>query len=171
MLTNINPLLTPELLYVLALMGHGDEITVVDANFPADSVARRTGHGSVVTLAGASATEAVQAILSVLPLDDFVDEPVRTMAAPPPAAIGPGPSAPGGLAPVQEEVQRLVDASAGRHWPLGRVERFAFYEAAAGSYAVVLTSERRLYGNFLLKKGVVPPQAQEGATPGAAGQR
>ena len=68
MLKNIDPLLTPELLYVLAAMGHGDELAVIDANFPADSVARRTCHGRVVSLAGASMPEAVSAILSVLPL-------------------------------------------------------------------------------------------------------
>jgi len=80
MLKNIDPLLTPELLYVLAAMGHGDELAVIDANFPADSVARRTCHGRVVSLAGASMPEAVSAILSVLPLDEFVDKPVRRMA-------------------------------------------------------------------------------------------
>ena len=149
MLTNINPLLTPELLYVLALMGHGDEVTVVDANFPADSVARGTCHGNAVVLAGASASETVKAILSVLPLDEYVDEPVRTMAA---------PASPGGLPPVQVEVQQIVDVAAGRHRPIGGLERFAFYEAAAKSYVVVLTSERRLYGNFMIKKGVVPPE-------------
>jgi L-fucose mutarotase len=149
-LTNIDPLLTPELLHVLALMGHGDEIAVVDANFPADSVSRSTCHGRPVVLAGASATQAVRAILSVMPLDQYVDQPARTMEAP--------ASAPG-VPPVQSEAQEVVDRAAGRRSPLGGVERFAFYEAARGSYAVVHTSERRLYGNFLLKKGVVPPDA------------
>ena len=79
MLKNIDPLLTAELLSVLAAMGHGDELAVTDANFPADSVARGTCHGRVVSLAGVSLPEAVGAILSVLPLDDFVDAPVRRM--------------------------------------------------------------------------------------------
>ena len=148
MLKDIDPLLTPELLFVLAAMGHGDEIAVVDANFPADSVADGTCHGRVVSLAGISLPAAVDAILSVLPLDEFVEAPVRTMA---------DASAPEELAEVQKEVQAIIDSDAGRHWPMGALERFAFYEAARGSYAVVLTGERRFCGNVLIKKGVVAP--------------
>ena len=150
MLKNIDPLLTPELLYVLAAMGHGDELAVIDANFPADSVARRTCHGRVVSLAGASMPEAVSAILSVLPLDEFVDKPVRRMAI---------DVTPDELPGVQQEVQTVVDAVSGRHWPMGVLERFAFYEAARGCYAVVLTGERRFYGNVLIKKGAIPPES------------
>ena len=149
MLKNIDSLLTPELLHVLALMGHGDEVAVVDANFPADSVARSTCLGRAVALAGSTASQAVRAVLSVLPLDEYVDAPVRTMAAP--GADGPPL--------VQREVQEIVDAAAARHWPLGILERFEFYEASRNSYAIVVTAERRLYGNFLIKKGVVPPDA------------
>jgi L-fucose mutarotase len=149
MLKNIDPLLSPELLFVLAAMGHGDEIAVVDANFPADSVAHGTCHGQVVSLAGASMPEAVVAILSVLPLDEFVDAPVRRMA------VG---DATDELAEVQREVQAVIDREAGRHWPMGVLERFAFYEAARGSYAVVLTGERRYFGNVLIKKGALPPE-------------
>ena len=90
--------------------------------------------------------EVVDAILSVLPLDDYVPAPVRTMAA-----------TTEGLAEVQKEVQALIDADAGRHLPMGVMERTAFYEAARGSYAVVRTGERRLVGNVLIKKGVVAP--------------
>lgn len=151
MLINIDPLLTPELLHVVALMGHGDEIAVVDANFPADSVARSTVHGRPIVLAGADAPQAVRAILSLVPLDEFVDAPVRVMAAPPSGAT---------LPPVQEEVQGIVDSVAGRPCPFGPVERFAFYDAARASYAVVLTNERRLYANFLIKKGVIYPDAR-----------
>ncbi len=146
MLKNVNPLLSPELLFVLAAMGHGDEIAVVDANFPADSVAGSTRHGRVVSLPGTSMPQVVEAILSVLPLDESVETPVRTMAA-----------AADGLAEVQKEVQVIMDADTGRHWTMGIVERFGFYEAARGSYAVVLTGERRLFGNVLIKKGVVLP--------------
>ncbi|MGC8626083.1 MAG: RbsD/FucU family protein [Acidimicrobiales bacterium] len=148
MLKNIDPLLTPELLHVLALMGHGDEIAIVDANFPADSVARGTRHGKPVVLAGASATQAVAAVLSVLPLDEYVGTPVRAMAA---------PATPEGQPPqVHLEVQEVVGSAAGHPCPLDMLERFDFYEASRSSYAVVLTGERRLYGNFLIKKGVVP---------------
>jgi L-fucose mutarotase len=147
MLKNIDPLLTPELLFVLAAMGHGDELAVVDANFPADSVAHSTCHGRVLSLVGASMPEAVAAILSVFPLDEFVDAPVRRMAV----------DSTDTLAEVQQEVQAVVDGTAGRHWPMGVLERFSFYEAARGSYAVVLTGEQRFYGNVLIKKGAIAP--------------
>jgi L-fucose mutarotase len=149
MLKNINPLLTPELLYVMAAMGHGDELAVVDANFPAYSVARGTTNARVILMAGVSMPGAVTAILSLLPLDEFVDSPVRSMA---------DDSAPGELPEVQQEVQGVIDAAAGRHWPIGELERFAFYEAARTSYAVVLTGEQRFYGNVLIKKGALAPQ-------------
>lgn len=148
MLKNVNPLLSPELLQVLAAMGHGDELALVDANFPADSVARYTGHGRVVPLTGVSLPDAVAAVLSLLPLDEFVNTPVRRMAAEGTADEVPE---------VQREVQAVVDAAAGRHWPTGALERFAFYEAARASYAVVLTGERKYYGNVLIKKGALPP--------------
>ena len=149
MLKNMDPLLTAELLSVLATMGHGDELAVTDANFPADSVARGTCHGRVIPVAGASLSEVVGAILSVLPLDEFVDAPVRRMAA---------DITPSELPEVQEEVQAVIDAVSGRHWPMGVLERFAFYEAARGCYAVVLTGERRFFGNVLIKKGAIPPE-------------
>jgi L-fucose mutarotase len=150
MLKTIDPLLTPELLLVMAAMGHGDELAVVDANFPAASVALRTGYGRVVPLAGASMPEAVRAILTLLPLDDFVDTPVRRMA---------GDDSGDGLPEAQREVQAVIDEAAGRPWPTGVVERFAFYDAARNAYAVVLTGERRYYGNVLIRKGAIPPEA------------
>jgi len=148
MLKNIDPLLTAELLSVLAAMGHGDEIAVTDANFPADSVARGTYHGQVIPVAGASLPEVVGAILSVLPLDEFVDAPVHRMAT---------DVTPDELPEAQREVQAVIDAVSGKHWPMGVLERFAFYEAARSCYAVVLTGERRFYGNVLIKKGAIPP--------------
>jgi len=151
MLKTIDPLLTPELLLVMATMGHGDELAVVDANFPAASVALRTGHGRVVPLVGVSMPEAVRAVLTLLPLDDFVDTPVRRMAS--------DDSAPDNLPEVHREVQVVIDKAAGRPWPTGIVERFDFYEAARHAYAVVLTGERRYYGNVLIRKGAIPPDA------------
>jgi L-fucose mutarotase len=148
MLKNIDPLLTPELLYVLAAMGHGDDLVVADANFPADSVARRTAYGGVVRLAGVDTPAAVRAILSVYPLDEAVDEPVRRMLV---------DGSPDEVPPVQSEVQAAVDAAEGRPRPMGGVERFAFYDAARAAYAVVATGEPRFWGCVLLKKGVVAP--------------
>jgi L-fucose mutarotase len=149
MLKNVHPLLTPELLHVLALMGHGDDLVVCDANFPADSVARSTVHGRAVPLAGADAPTAVGAILSVYPLDTFVETPALRMA--------PDDTPHDQLPAVQREVQAIVDADAGRPLPLGPVERFAFYDLARRAYAVVATGERRFWGCFVLKKGVIPP--------------
>lgn len=148
MLKGLDPLLTPELLHVLASMGHGDELVLCDANFPAASVARTTTHGRPVVLAGADAPAAAAAILSLLPLDDFVEAPVARMA--------PG-DAPGSLPPVQQQVQAVVDAAAGRPLALEPVDRFAFYERARAAYAVVATAERRFWGCFVFVKGVVPP--------------
>jgi L-fucose mutarotase len=147
-LRNIDALLTPELLYVLAAMGHGDDLVVADANFPADSVARRTAYGRVVRLVGVDTPGAVRAILSVYPLDEAVDEPVRRMMV---------EGRPDEVPPVQREVQAAVDAAEGRSRPMGGVERFAFYDAARAAYAVVATGERRFWGCVLLQKGVVAP--------------
>jgi L-fucose mutarotase len=159
MLKNIDPRLTPELLYVLAAMGHGDELAVVDANFPALSTARRTCHGRAVPIAGASMPDVVEAVLSVLPLDDFVDAPVRRMAVAGTDGAGTDGAGTDGddLPQVQQEAQSVIDAAAGRHWPMGALERFAFYEAARYCYAVVLTGEPRFYGNVIIKKGAIPP--------------
>jgi L-fucose mutarotase len=148
MLKNLHPLLTPELLHALALMGHGDDLVVCDANFPADAVARSTVHGRAIPLAGVDTPAAIEAILSVFPLDSFVEAPVLRM--------GPD-GTPDDLPPVQREVQAIVDADAGRPLPVEPVERFAFYDLARRAYAVVATGERRFWGCFMLKKGVVPP--------------
>lgn len=150
MLKNVDPLLTPDLLYVLAAMGHGDELVVADANFPSDSIARRTAYGRAVPLAGADTPAAVRAILSLLPLDEFVDEPVQRMMV---------DGRPDEVPPVQREAQEAIDRATGRPRPMGALERFAFYEAARSAYAVVATGERRFWGCLLLKKGVVPPNA------------
>jgi L-fucose mutarotase len=120
----------------------------VDANFAADSIARRTAYGRLVTIAGASTPAVVRAVLSVLPLDEFVEQPVRRMEV---------DGAPDELPAVQRELQAVVDTASGRSWPMGALERFAFYEAARGAYAVVLTGERRYFANVIIKKGAIPP--------------
>jgi L-fucose mutarotase len=151
MLKNIDPLLNAELLYALRAMGHGDEIVICDANFPADSVARETVLGDLLRIDGASAAEAARAILSVMPLDAFVDEPALRMEV-----VGQ----PDEIPPVQSEVQAVVDAAEGRSWPMGSIERFAFYARARKAYCVVATGEGRFYGCFIFKKGVIAPKPQ-----------
>jgi L-fucose mutarotase len=141
MLKGVDPVLGPDLLHVLAAMGHGDELVVADGNFPATSLARR-----LVRLDGVDAPRALRAVLSVLPLDTFTPRPAAVMAV-----VGDPVAVP---EPVRE-FQALVDAAAGRVVSLEALERFAFYERARAAFAVVATGERRPYGNILLVKGVV----------------
>ena len=141
MLKGLHPLLVADLLHALASMGHGDEIAIVDANFPAASVGRR-----VIELPGASAPEALAAILTVLPLDAMVVPAAFTMEVVGDADAVPEPVA--DFAAVLTE-QGLGDAE------IGHLERYAFYDRARDAFAVVRTGERRPYGNILLVKGVV----------------
>ena len=141
MLKGLDPVLGPDLLHVLAAMGHGDELVVADGNFPAASLARR-----LVRLDGVDAPRALRAVLSVLPLDTFTPTPAAVMAV-----VGD----PDALPEPVREFQALVDAAAGRAVPLATLERFAFYERARAAFAIVATGERRPYGNILLVKGVV----------------
>ncbi len=143
MLKGIDPLLHPDLLHALRAMGHGDELAIVDANFPAASMGRR-----VIRLDGVSATRALEAVLSVLPLDDFVDAPCARMEV-----VGDPEAVP----EICREFQAIVDRVEQRAVALAPLERFAFYARAREAFAVVQTGETRLYGNLLLKKGVVRP--------------
>ncbi|WAJ26344.1 RbsD/FucU family protein [Antarcticirhabdus aurantiaca] len=146
MLKTIHPLINAELLTVLAEMGHGDELVIADRNFPAESVAAETVSGLCIQLAGVDATEAARAILTLFPLDTFVDTPVQTMAV-----VGD----PAADIEVHRAMQAVMDEAEGRAVGMEKAERFAFYEAAKKAYAVVRTTEARPYGNFILKKGVV----------------
>lgn len=150
MLKSIDPLLNADVLYALRAMGHGDELVLCDANFPADSVARETALGRVLRIDGVGTAEAARAILSVMPLDGAVERPARRMEI-----VGE----PDNVSPVQKEVQAEIDRAEGREWTMGSVERFAFYEAARKAYCVIATGERRFYGCFLFKKGVIAPEA------------
>ncbi len=148
MLKTIDPLLNADVLYALRAMGHGDRLVICDTNFPADSIARRTVLGRLLRIDNASAARAVDAVLSVLPLDTFVDDAAIRMEI-----VGQPQEVPA----VQREVQAAVDRAEGRSWPLVGVERHAFYEKAKTAYCVIATGERRFYGCFLFTKGVIPP--------------
>ncbi|MCK1682245.1 RbsD/FucU family protein [Bradyrhizobium sp. 147] len=150
MLKSLDPLLNADVLYALRSMGHGDDLVLCDTNFPADSVARQTVLGRLLRIDSVSAGRAARAILSVLPLDSFVDKPASRMEI-----VGQ----PGEIPEVQREVQAAIDAAEGRSFPMRSVERFAFYELAKKSYCVIQTGERRFYGCFIFKKGVIPPDA------------
>lgn len=150
MLKGIDPRLNAEVLYVLRAMGHGDVLVVADTNFPSDSVARHTVYGELLRMDNLTGGEAVEAILSVLPLDTFVDDFAARMEI---------VDAPDEVPPVQAEVQAAIDAAEGAPRPMVSVERFDFYDKAREAYAVIQTGERRFYGCFLLRKGVIPPEA------------
>lgn len=151
MLKGISPLLNADVLHALAAMGHGDDLIVCDTNFPADSIARQTTLGKVLRIDNVDAGEAVAAILSLYPLDTFVDDAAARMEV-----VGK----PDEIPQVQREVQKVVDRVEGKPLPLKPVERFAFYERAKQAYCVVQTGERRFYGCFAFRKGVLPPDAE-----------
>jgi L-fucose mutarotase len=150
MLKGIDPVLNADVLHALKSMGHGDDLIIADMNFPSDSIARQTVYGKLLKLENVTAGRAAEAILSLMPLDSFVPHPALRMEI-----VGK----PGEVPPVQEEVQVAVDKAEGKPSPMGSIERFAFYEAAKKSYVVIQTGERRFYGCFIFKKGVLPPEA------------
>lgn len=142
MLKGIHPLLGPDLLHALRTMGHGDDIVIADANFPAGSMGPR-----VIRADGVDAVSMTEAVLAHMPLDTFVPEAAWRMQV-----VG-DPSA---VPPVCIEFQKVVNRLAG-NFAVHSVERFAFYEMARKAACIVATTEFRLYGNIILKKGVVPP--------------
>ena len=141
MLKTLGVLHTPELLHILASMGHGDEIAVVDRNFPAVSHAQR-----LVRLDGADLPAAVEAVLHLMPLDTFVDNPAQRMQQ---------VHAPNEVPAVQQECQAVIDRMEGKNVPLEGISRFDFYDRARKAYAIVYTTESRPYGCLLFKKGVI----------------
>ncbi|WP_170330439.1 RbsD/FucU family protein [Ruegeria arenilitoris] len=141
MLRNIDPILSPELILTLRAMGHGDEIVIADANFPGSS----TGP-NCIRADGSSASEMLRAVLSVMPLDTFVPDPALTMQV-----VGDPDAVPEAVA----DFQSIIDATADNPARIQGLERFAFYDRSASAFAIVQTGERRLYGNIILKKGVI----------------
>lgn len=148
MLKGIDHRLNAEVLGALRAMGHGDYIVVVDTNFPADSIASVTVLGQLLRMENLTAAQAINAILSVLPLDTFVDDFAGRMQV-----VGD----PDAIPQAQAEVQVEVDRAEGRPRPIPGVERFAFYDLARGAYAVIQTGEQRPYGCIMLRKGIIGP--------------
>ena len=146
MLKGIDPLLGPDLLAMLRAMGHGDEIVIADANFPSVTLAPP---GRLVRADGISAPRMVEAVASVLPLDDFVPAAAFRMAV---------VDKPDAIAPITYHFEQVL-ARYGYRGKIEALERFAFYERARGAFAVVATGETRLYGNLILKKGVIRPDS------------
>jgi L-fucose mutarotase len=145
MLKGIDPVLSPELLKVLCEMGHGDEVVLADANFTAQSLGRGK---TVLRMPGVGVRDACKAVLSVFPLDQFVEQPVTYMQ------VGDTPA--GYRSAAQREViDDMVAAGAGTSAQCEALERFAFYDRVKGAYAIVQTGEMQAYANFIFKKGVI----------------
>lgn len=141
MLKNIHPLLSPDLLAALARMGHGDTIAIVDRNYPAYAA------GPLVVRAdGSDTTEIAEAILTVLPIDTFIDHPVARMQM-----VGDSERVP----EVQSDFLAVAEAAESRSLSFETIERFAFYERARSATVIIATGERRSYGCFIVTKGVI----------------
>jgi L-fucose mutarotase len=148
LLKNLDPLLNADVLHALRAMGHGDTLVLSDTKFPSESVARKTVLGKLLRI-DATCPRAARAILSVMPLDSFVEHATYRMEV-----VGN----PKDIQPVQKEVQAEIDKAEGKPWPMGSIERMAFYEHAKKAYCVITTAETRFYGCFIFTKGVIPPK-------------
>ena len=146
MLLKIDSNCSPELLYCLAQMGHGDELVIADRNFPATSTALQTCFQKVIPMPGFSALAAIKTITSLLPLDGFVDHAaVRMEIDGAPEEMNETHAA------VFSFLKTIMPEGAG----LGHISRLEFYERARRAYAVVRTSEDIPYGCYILRKGVI----------------
>lgn len=146
MLKGIDQRLSAEVVHVLMLMGHGDDLVICDVNHPAASIAAETTYGRLIDMAGCDIPTAARAILSLMPLDSFVPAPVSRMQV-----VGQ----PEAEMPVFARMQAVIDAAEGRGVTMEALERFAFYAAAKRAFAIVRTADSGPYGCFILKKGVV----------------
>lgn len=142
MLKGIHPALSPELLKILAEMGHGDEIVLSDAHFPAHQL-----HSKVIRADGLQIATLLEAISPLFEFDQYVEAPLAMMAAVPGDSLDPS---------VEERYLNAICKVNGEVPKVERVERFAFYDRAEKAYAVVVTGELAKYGNIILKKGVTP---------------
>ncbi|MGY9017759.1 MAG: RbsD/FucU family protein [Alphaproteobacteria bacterium] len=143
MLIQIDPILSPEILYTLRAMGHGDRLVLCDSNFPAYST-----NDNVHRLDGVNAARAAKAILSVFPLDSFIPSPIQRMEI---------DGKPNELNDVHQELINVVKEVSGSHWKVSSIERQKFYEVASEAFAVIATNETRPFGCFIFTKGVVKP--------------
>jgi L-fucose mutarotase len=146
MLRHVDPVISAELLYVLMLMGHGDDIVLCDVNHPAVTISKETTYGKLIDLSGCTIPQATRAILALMPLDTFVDEPIMRMRV-----VGD----PDGVVPIFDAMQTAADEATGSKISIGTYDRFDFYAAAKRSFAIVRTSDPGPYGCFILRKGVI----------------
>ncbi len=147
MLKNIPSIISPELLKILMEMGHGDEIVIADGNFPGASITAEAG-SKLVRLDGHGVPEILEAVMQLLPLDQYVQQPVALMQVVPGDNVQPT---------IWAEYESIINKHEAQGMANGfdMVERFAFYDRAKKAYAVVMTGESAIYANIILKKGVV----------------
>ncbi len=146
MLRGIDPIISAEIIHVLMLMGHGDDIVICDVNHPAVTIAKHTTYGKLIDCPGCDIPRLAEAILKLMPLDTFVGEPVTRMKM---------VSNPAGKSPIFAAMQAVIDKVEGHPVPMGALERFEFYEAAKRAFGIIRTSDPGPYGCFILKKGVI----------------
>ena len=144
MLKGIPKILSPELLKVLAEMGHSDRLVIADGNFPAETMGKKA---IVIRCDGHGVPELLDAILQVFPLDTYVEKPVNLME------VMPGDKVETPIWKTYEEITARHDGRGAS--AIGQIERFAFYEEAKKVYAIIATGESALYANIMLQKGVV----------------
>ena len=147
MLIKIDPILSPELLFTLRTMGHGDKLVLADANFPANSMNK-----NVIRLDGVNIKDAAKALLSVFPLDSFIVSQGGTAANR--MEVDDNPNE---LTEAHKEFIQAVKDISGESWKVGSIERQSFYTEAKKSYAIVTTTDARPFGCFILTKGVIKP--------------
>lgn len=144
MLKGIPKILSPELLKVLCEMGHSDRLVIADGNFPSESMGK---NAKVIRCDGHGVPELLEAILTVFPLDTYVETPVSLMQ------VMPGDNV---ETPIWDEYKEIVSRFDERgEKAIGQIERFAFYDEAKTAYAIIATGESALYANIMLQKGVV----------------
>jgi L-fucose mutarotase len=149
-LKGIDQRLSAEIVHALMLMGHGDDLLICDVNHPAATIAAKTTYGRLIDMAGCDIPTGAAAILTLMPLDTFVPDPVTRMEV-----VGD----PAAQVPIFARMQRVIDAAEDRPVRMQALERFAFYEAAKQAFCVIRTADSGPYGCFLMKKGVItlPP--------------
>ena len=150
MLKGIDQRLSAEIVHVLMLMGHGDDLVICDVNHPAVTIAKETTYGALVDMSGCNLLTATEAILSLMPLDTFVSAPVARMQV-----VGDA----GKVLPLFADMQATCSRIEERKIALEPLERFEFYDRAKNAFAIIRTSDSGPYGCFILKKGVIdlPP--------------
>jgi L-fucose mutarotase len=145
-LRGIDPVLNAELMHALMLMGHGDQLVLCDINHPAETIARHTTYGHLIDVSGCGLERVAKAVLKLFPLDTFIETPVKRMQV-----VGDAT----GQVPIFSTMQTIVDRAEKRPVQMEALERFAFYEAAKRSFAIVRTSDPGPYGCFIFSKGVL----------------